>query len=541
MANSAPSVPRTGAGALLAPPEVIGLLPARASVLEIALPGPSTGGGRAVHDGPVERLVRSASELSMGNPRSFPRAECAVMLGVLDTLIEETGRGAKSFLAALLSRTPHVILDITPTATSPPNAQKARGFSWASDAQMVRDLFSGAQAVQRHPRASGQGPDLWSLHGAAAPAPPAPPPRAQRQGPVTLVTDVDFWWQNAGHRVRISAMVRYLARVCDLRVVCLHPDAERRASAIADTIRPATFVPCPAEVGRAWPDLAHWLRAEMTRHAPSRAIVHYAYLHWVTDLVPPQTLTVLDTHDMLALRRHRFKLHDQTAPIDVDEETEAAWHAKFDRIAFIQRGELTYGQRYLHPARTLLCPHPVEVRRVEPRKTVRSIGFFGSAARPNVDGMEWFFDAVFPTIDAPGVDWRIAGGVCNALGRLPCGVRLCGPVDRIEDFYEGIDIVIVPLRFGGGLKIKTVEALGFGIPIVSTPAGVDGLCGGHGVRVAADAPAFAAALQALIAAPLAEREALSHVGHRYASKWFSPQTCFDTLLDAEPGAEPNAP
>ena len=50
-----------------------------------------------------------------------------------------------------------------------------------------------------------------------------------------------------------------------------------------------------------------------------------------------------------------------------------------------------------------------------------------------------------------------------------------GRIDRIEDFYSAVDVAINPMIAGTGLKIKTVEAMNFGVPIVSTISGSEGL------------------------------------------------------------------
>ena len=52
---------------------------------------------------------------------------------------------------------------------------------------------------------------------------------------------------------------------------------------------------------------------------------------------------------------------------------------------------------------------------------------------------------------------------------------IVGEVDRIEKYIQMSDIVIVPLVSGGGTRYKIIEALGCGIPVISTPKGIEGL------------------------------------------------------------------
>ena len=65
---------------------------------------------------------------------------------------------------------------------------------------------------------------------------------------------------------------------------------------------------------------------------------------------------------------------------------------------------------------------------------------------------------------------------CNRFATLPDqGIEIIGRVERLEDFYRSVDLVINPMMFGTGLKIKTVEALSFGHSIISTWAGMSGI------------------------------------------------------------------
>jgi glycosyltransferase involved in cell wall biosynthesis len=79
--------------------------------------------------------------------------------------------------------------------------------------------------------------------------------------------------------------------------------------------------------------------------------------------------------------------------------------------------------------------------------------------------------------------------------RLPAGVVPIGWVDDLADFWEAIDVVVCPLRIGGGVKVKILEAIRAGCAIVSTRLGVEGLpeCARRGIDVVDDPATFAAA------------------------------------------------
>jgi glycosyltransferase involved in cell wall biosynthesis len=133
---------------------------------------------------------------------------------------------------------------------------------------------------------------------------------------------------------------------------------------------------------------------------------------------------------------------------------------------------------------------------------------------PNADGADYLVQAILPILRETVADAQctIAGQV-EALDRerweREPGVSVSGFVPRMEDELARADIVVVPLRSGGGTRVKILEAFAHRIPVVSTTIGAEGL----GVRsdrelLLADTPqAFADACVRLLA-DRALREAL---------------------------------
>ena len=102
---------------------------------------------------------------------------------------------------------------------------------------------------------------------------------------------------------------------------------------------------------------------------------------------------------------------------------------------------------------------------------------------PNLDGMVWFVRHVWPKVleRQPRTRLRIVGGypprAVRRLNRCP-GVDVVGWVeDPLQSLMRG-QVVIAPLRIGSGIRIKILQALAAGRPVVSTPVG----CAGLGLR-----------------------------------------------------------
>ncbi len=134
--------------------------------------------------------------------------------------------------------------------------------------------------------------------------------------------------------------------------------------------------------------------------------------------------------------------------------------------------------------------------------------FLGSMDyRPNVDAMLDFVRAVLPRLQA-----RLPDVTLEVVGRSPApevralasgAVRILGEVPDVRPHLERAAALVVPLRIGGGTRLKIVEALALGTPIVSTTIGAEGLGLVHDehLLLADSEDAFAEATLELLADP----------------------------------------
>lgn len=110
-----------------------------------------------------------------------------------------------------------------------------------------------------------------------------------------------------------------------------------------------------------------------------------------------------------------------------------------------------------------------------------TFGFVGSFVHPpNLDAAVWLIEEIWPRIRAayPQADLQIAGaGSGAALARFDGtpGLKVLDFVPDIGAFYAGVDVMLAPLRFGAGTRVKIIEAAGYGLPTVSTGLGAEGL------------------------------------------------------------------
>jgi len=119
---------------------------------------------------------------------------------------------------------------------------------------------------------------------------------------------------------------------------------------------------------------------------------------------------------------------------------------------------------------------------------------------PNVQGVMWFVQEVLPLIrqQVPEARFIIVGKnpppEVQALASAS-RIQVTGYVPELTPFLEAADAFIVPLHAGGGMRVKILDAWMWGVPVVSTPLGAEGIevADGDNILLAEGASAFAAA------------------------------------------------
>lgn len=168
------------------------------------------------------------------------------------------------------------------------------------------------------------------------------------------------------------------------------------------------------------------------------------------------------------------------------------------------------------------------------------IGFLGWA--PNEDGLAWFISRAWDGLkrEHPGLRLYIVGAGAGAHLQKLCSQKkdivLTGFVDDLEKFYRQCRVFVAPLRFGSGMKVKIVDAFYRGIPVVTTPAGVESLDAHHMEHAAiAHGPEEITQLCSLLLRARSVWEGLRNNSRDLAARRYRWQSVFENMEKALQG------
>jgi glycosyltransferase involved in cell wall biosynthesis len=235
--------------------------------------------------------------------------------------------------------------------------------------------------------------------------------------------------------------------------------------------------------------------------------------------VPPglRSRTVLDSHNVEARRLASMSAALGRSPRGLAARLQVGPVAAFEaeavrsvaRTLAVSEEERRIFEAFA-PGRVDLVPNGVDADEHRFRASPaagREILFVGSLDYgANVDAVRYLVGTVAPHLSSEGVRLTVVGSnpgraVRTAAARASLAVDLRGHVPSVEEYFLRARAFAVPLRFGGGTRLKILEALARGVPVVTTTIGCEGLDlePGEDLLVADDPAAFARSLDRLLA------------------------------------------
>ena len=199
----------------------------------------------------------------------------------------------------------------------------------------------------------------------------------------------------------------------------------------------------------------------------------------------PATPVVFDTVDLHFVRQQREaeiardEVKRRTAR---DMETlELRLGAEADAIVVVSPEEKRVLEKKLPGKRIAVISNIHETRpTIPPFESRRDFLFIGGFEHtPNVDGALWFCAEIMPKIlrELPDTTFHIIGSKMPASVRALASERVVthGYLENVNRFFETCLLSVAPLRFGAGVKGKVNQSMSFGVPVVSTSIGAEGM------------------------------------------------------------------
>lgn len=264
---------------------------------------------------------------------------------------------------------------------------------------------------------------------------------------------------------------------------------------------------------------------------PTTIVFEYISMAYLLDALSSEQRSsitcVVDTHDVLHRRAEQFFAHGFPHWLEITKQEEAEVLNQFDGIIAIQSAEAqTFRSMVDDTVAVFTAGHAVERDGSELSTTEETsvpekvtVGYIGSKNFSNWQAIREFLSCAWPTVmhkNADACELAIAGGICDWFDSDEDGsvllaqklnesselvtaspstenpgctesqtavdqrvqvenARLLGHVQSVEDFYDAIDLVINPVQFGTGLKIKNAESLRYGKLLITTTNGFVGM------------------------------------------------------------------
>ncbi|WP_228452123.1 glycosyltransferase [Chryseobacterium sp. c4a] len=222
-------------------------------------------------------------------------------------------------------------------------------------------------------------------------------------------------------------------------------------------------------------------------------VVLISYATWgkLINEVPSSAYKIIDTHDFItAQSRHKRTIGKLF-------QDEISILKQYDNIwTYSVEEEYIFDQ--FTDKKVTLMPVSFPENMSERSDFKYDILYVASDNPHNIKGIHWFLKEVLPLLN--NVKIHIIGKIGKAIAEDYPNVIKYGMVDDLQEFYNHAKIAICPMLSGTGVKIKVLEALSYGLPVVTNRRGVDGLINkkDNGCLVSQDPVEFSKAIHQLM-------------------------------------------
>jgi len=333
-----------------------------------------------------------------------------------------------------------------------------------------------------------------------------------------MVSPTSPWPANMGSRIRIYHALKVLSSSCDVTFVALVEEADRSEIEVArpfcselhiveKRLASRPFVAIRSLFSR-YPYRVVKFHNKNLRNLLGQLLASDSYdIVWVHFLnmfshlpsaLPQRLLTVLDQHNadelMWVPYRRRGSLWNRTFA------RQNIWKLRGFQRKVLKRVDVVLSvsgaeAEFMRERSPVSCdvwtvPNGVDVEFFQPGHEAKRPGhrivFCGSMdVTMNADAALRFANGIFPLVRrrCPSAEFwvvgRRPGGAVKQLAERD-GIVVTGTVEDVRPYYEQARVLVAPFRYGAGTKLKIMEAMAMGVPVVSTDVGCHGIDVAHG-------------------------------------------------------------
>jgi glycosyltransferase involved in cell wall biosynthesis len=283
---------------------------------------------------------------------------------------------------------------------------------------------------------------------------------------ICLVVDHPFWYEFHGAGYLLRSRYDLFCRIFDTVSVIFLTNTDTKCPYQGITIK-SDFN------GSKWINI---LNNYVKSNGYDYCYFSYNYYSEVAETLP--CLSIVEIHDVIHLRNESFtNFGYRTSKTEITKSQELSTLAEYDFVVCISQTEYKYLQ-INNLQNVVFLPPFIQAKESVKHSQNGKYGFFGGTQLPNIDALKQLPQSLL-------YDERfLIGGSITTVSEvdellIPPENNL-GLLENSNDFYSKVNLLLSPIRFGSGLKIKVLEALSFGLPILCTQHSVEGYPPGIG-------------------------------------------------------------
>jgi len=269
----------------------------------------------------------------------------------------------------------------------------------------------------------------------------------------------------------------------------------------------------------------------------------YVFQSKLLEFIPAHILKVIDTHDKMGDRYEMLRANGQPLEFfSCSTEEEGAYLRRADIVVARRDEEARYFDHVTGLTNALVIPHvelPCFLDKLH--VGVANVGVVASANLVNLAMLRQCLEAIDQHQQGARCPFivNVAGQVKDMIERLPADeslvfrrpwVRLQGYVPDIRAFYASVDLVLSPVTMGTGINVKTVQAMAYGMPLLSTLHGSKGIETGDPMHEHQNLASLVKSLFAIVEQPDELRRLATLSRERYARFYEDSLNAIDKLF-----------